>query len=265
MNQKKEKNNVYVNFNDLPLSEPTKNGIKESFGYEKMTPIQAQAIPFALAGKDIVASAKTGSGKTIAFLIPAIELLRASKFKPRNGTGVLIVSPTRELCVQIYGVVTELSKYHNFTHGLVMGGTNQRAEQIRLQKGVNLLVGTPGRLLDHLQNCKGFIYNNLQLFIVDEADRILEIGFEKELREIVSFLPTNRQTLLFSATQTKDVRDIARISSRSEPIFVSVDDHQQHTTRIELEQGYTIVSSQQRFLLLYTFLRKFRKKNYCIF
>ena len=137
-------------------------------------------------------AAKTGSGKTLAFLIPAIELLYKLHFKPRNGTGVIIISPTRELALQIFGVAKELLKYHNQTFGIIMGGANRKAEAERLQKGVNLLVATPGRLLDHLQNTKGFNVANLKVLVIDEADRILEVGFEEEMHKIINLLPTGK-------------------------------------------------------------------------
>jgi ATP-dependent RNA helicase DDX18/HAS1 len=137
-------------FSDLNLSEQTLNAIKD-MGFTEMTPIQARAIPPLLAGRDVLAGAKTGSGKTLGFLIPAIEMLRALKFKPRNGTGVVVVSPTRELALQIFGVAKELMKYHTQTFGIVMGGANKRPEEEKLAKGVNLLISTPGRLLDHLK------------------------------------------------------------------------------------------------------------------
>jgi ATP-dependent RNA helicase DDX18/HAS1 len=148
-------------FSDLSLSEQTLNAIKD-MGFTEMTAVQARSIPPLLAGRDVLAGAKTGSGKTLAFLIPAIEMLRALKFKPRNGlslsygdlclgTGVIVVSPTRELALQIFGVAKELLKYHSQTFGIVMGGANKRPEEEKLSKGVNLLISTPGRLLDHLK------------------------------------------------------------------------------------------------------------------
>lgn len=137
-------------FNDLSLSEQTLNAIKD-MGFTEMTQIQARSIPPLLAGRDVLAGAKTGSGKTLAFLIPAVEMLRALKFKPRNGTGVIVISPTRELALQIFGVAKELMKYHTQTFGIVMGGANKRPEEEKLSKGVNLLIATPGRLLDHLK------------------------------------------------------------------------------------------------------------------
>jgi ATP-dependent RNA helicase DDX18/HAS1 len=254
-----------VRFKDLGLSEKTQRAI-DDMGYAQTTHIQAKAIPPLLAGKDLLGAAKTGSGKTLAFLIPAVELLHKASFKPHNGTGVIVITPTRELALQIYGVVQDVMKYHSQTHGIIMGGANRGAEAHRLVKGVNLLVATPGRLLDHLRNTSGFVYSNLQVLVVDEADRILEIGFEEELRQIVKCLPTERQSMLFSATQTKNVADIARLSIRGKPVYVGVDDDKATATAANVEQGYVVCSSEKRFLLLFTFLRKnYRKKKIIVF
>ena len=137
-----------------------------------------------------------------------------------------------------------------------MGGANRRAEADKLNKGVSLLVSTPGRLLDHLQNTTGFVYRNLACLVVDEADRILEIGFEEEMRQIIKLLPRDRQTMLFSATQTTKVEDLARLSFKRTPLYVGIDDQGSTSTREGLEQGYCVVPSAQRFLLLFTFLKK---------
>jgi ATP-dependent RNA helicase DDX18/HAS1 len=141
---------VSYDFNSLDCCERTKNAINE-LGFSKMTEVQARTIPPLMAGRDVLGAAKTGSGKTLAFLIPAVEMLYRLKFKPRNGTGAIIVSPTRELALQIFGVAKELLKYHQLTFGIVIGGANRKAEADKLIKGVNLIVATPGRLLDHLQ------------------------------------------------------------------------------------------------------------------
>lgn len=221
-------------FTDLDLSDKTMEAIKE-MKFEDMTQIQRRCIPALLGGRDVLGAAKTGSGKTLAFLLPAIEMLHALRFKPRNGkspwhrqvdpkliiagTGVIIVSPTRELALQIFGVARELMSHHTQTYGIVIGGANRRAEAEKLTKGVNLLVATPGRLLDHLQNTQGFIFKNVKAFVIDEADRILEIGFEDEMRQIVRILPKDeRQTMLFSATQTTNVQDLARVSLKAGPL-----------------------------------------------
>ena len=125
--------------------------------------IQARAIPPLLLGKDILGAARTGSGKTLAFLIPAVELLHHSHFSSRNGTGVIVICPTRELAIQTHAVAKDLLKYHSQTLGLVIGGSARRSEAERIVKGVNLLVATPGRLLDHLQNTKGFMFKTLKV------------------------------------------------------------------------------------------------------
>lgn len=174
-------------FSELELSEPTTRALAD-MGFTTMTAIQEKSIPPLLAGKDVLGAARTGSGKTLAFLIPAVELLHRMKFKPRNGmseyllcllvidcalciigTGIIIVSPTRELALQIFGVAKDLMQYHSQTFGIVMGGANRRAEADKLQKGVNLLVATPGRLLDHLEVCED---GQIQVPVIDV--RVLE-------------------------------------------------------------------------------------------
>ena len=252
-------------FSELNLSEMTMKAIG-GMGFESMTEIQQRGIPPLLAGRDVLGAAKTGSGKTLAFLIPAVEMLSALRFKPRNGTGVMIVSPTRELALQIFGVARELMAHHSQTYGIVMGGANRRAEQEKLAKGVNLLIATPGRLLDHLQNTQGFVFKNLRAFVIDEADRILEVGFEDEMRQIVKILPKDeRQTMLFSATQTTKVEDLARISLRPGPLYINVDYKKEHSTVEGLEQGYVICDSDKRFLLLFSFLKRNLTKKTIVF
>lgn len=251
-------------FQQLNLSEKTIQAINE-MGFTKMTDIQKRAVPPLLAGKDVLGAAKTGSGKTLAFLIPAIEMLSALKFKPRNGTGVIVVSPTRELALQIFSVARDLLKHHSQTYGIVIGGANRRAEADKLGKGVNLIIATPGRLLDHLQNTP-FVFKNLRSLIIDEADRILEIGFEDEMRQIIKILPKeDRQTMLFSATQTTKVEDLARISLRPGPLYINVDEEKQYSTVEGVEQGYCIVDADKRFLLLFSFLKKMSKKKIIVF
>ncbi|KAG2345221.1 DEAD-domain-containing protein [Suillus weaverae] len=252
-------------FSSLELSEPTNKALAD-MGFTTMTPVQAKAIPPLLAGKDVLGAARTGSGKTLAFLIPAVELLHRMKFKPRNGTGIIIVSPTRELALQIFGVAKDLMAHHSQTFGIVIGGANRRAEAEKLERGVNLIVATPGRLLDHLENTKGFVFRNLKALVIDEADRILEIGFEEEMKKIIKILPNDdRQSMLFSATQTTKVQDLARISLRPGPLHVDVDKEEATSTVSTLSQGYVVCSSDRRFLLLFTFLRKNLKKKIIVF
>ncbi|SCU79588.1 LADA_0B01750g1_1 [Lachancea dasiensis] len=253
------------NFNELNLSPATIKAV-EKLGFTKMTQVQSRTIPPLLAGRDVLGAAKTGSGKTLAFLLPAIEMLHSLKFKPRNGTGVVVITPTRELALQIFGVAKQLLEFHSQTFGIVIGGANRRQEADKLAKGVNLLIATPGRLLDHLQNTQGFVFTNLRALIIDEADRILEIGFEDEMRQIVKILPNeDRQTMLFSATQTTKVEDLARISLRPGPLFINVDSEKETSTADGLEQGYVVCESDKRFLLLFSFLKRNQKKKVIVF
>ncbi|KIL71041.1 hypothetical protein M378DRAFT_66112 [Amanita muscaria Koide BX008] len=252
-------------FSTLDLSEQTSKTLAE-MGFSTMTPVQAKSIPVLLAGKDVLGAARTGSGKTLAFLIPAVELLHRLKFRPMNGTGIVIITPTRELALQIFGVAKDLMAHHSQTFGIVIGGANRRAEAEKLVKGVNLVVATPGRLLDHLQNTKGFVYRNLKALVIDEADRILEIGFEEEMKKIISILPNeNRQSMLFSATQTTKVQDLARMSLRPGPVHIDVDKEEATSTVATLSQGYVVCPSDRRFLLLFTFLKKNLKKKIIVF
>ncbi|XP_073993621.1 probable ATP-dependent RNA helicase pitchoune [Rhodnius prolixus] len=237
----------------------------EEMGFTTMTEIQSRAIPPLLEGRDLIGAAKTGSGKTLAFLIPAIELMVKIGFTYRNGTGCIILSPTRELSMQTFGVLQEIMKYHRHTYGLVMGGSSREAEAKKLSNGVNILVATPGRLLDHLQNTPQFLYKNLQCLIIDEADRILEIGFEEELKQIINLLPKRRQTMMFSATSTRKMDDLAKLAVKKEPVYVGVHDSLDKATVEGLEQGYVLCPSEKRFLLLFTFLKKNRKKKVMVF
>lgn len=246
------------------VCEPTLKAITD-MGFTKLTEIQARAIPPLLEGHDLVGAAKTGSGKTLAFLIPAVELIYKLKFMPRNGTGVMIISPTRELSMQTFGVLKELMKYHHHTYGLVMGGASRQTEAQKLSKGINILVATPGRLLDHLQNTPDFLYKNLQCLIIDEADRILEVGFEEEMKQLINLLPKRRQTMLFSATQNQKIETLTKLALKKEPIYVGVDDSKEVATVSGLEQGYIVCPSEKRLLILFTFLKKNRKKKVMVF
>ncbi|WCJ43337.1 ATP-dependent RNA helicase HAS1 [Euphorbia peplus] len=251
-------------FESLGLSEPTLKAIQD-IGFNFLTQIQARSIPPLLIGKDVLGAARTGSGKTLAFLIPAVELLYNLHFAPRNGTGVVVICPTRELAIQTHAVAKDLLKYHSQTLGLVIGGSARKGEAERIVKGVNILVATPGRLLDHLQNTKGFIYKNLKCLVIDEADRILEANFEEEMQQILKLLPKTRQTALFSATQTKKVEDLARVSFQTSPIYVDVDDGRTKVTNEGLEQGYCVVPCAKRFRLLYSFLKRNLSKKVMVF
>ncbi|CAF2077902.1 unnamed protein product [Brassica oleracea var. botrytis] len=250
-------------FESLDLSEQTFEAIK-AMDFKHMTQIQAGSIPPLLEGKDVLGAARTGSGKTLAFLIPAVELLFKERFSPLNGTGVIVICPTRELAIQTKNVAEELVKHHSLTVSMVIGGNNRRSEAQRIANGSNLLIATPGRLLDHLQHTKGFIFKHLKCLVIDEADRILEENFEEDMNKILKILPKTRQTALFSATQTSKVQDLARVSLTS-PVLVDVDDGRRKVTNEGLEQGYCVVPSEKRLLLLISFLKKNLNKKIMVF
>ncbi|XP_055680144.1 probable ATP-dependent RNA helicase pitchoune isoform X2 [Lutzomyia longipalpis] len=255
-----------TNFSSLKkyVSQGTLDAIK-GMGFTKMTEIQAKSIPPLLLGRHLIGSAKTGSGKTLAFLIPAVELIQKLNFKPRNGVGAIIITPTRELAIQIYGVLQEIMAHHSQTYGILMGGANRKVEAEKLSMGINIIVATPGRLLDHLQNTPDFLYKNLSCLIIDEVDRILEIGFEIELKQIIELLPKRRQTMLFSATQTEKTDAVYKLALKGKPVYVGVDDEKEVATVSGLTQGYVVCPSEKRFLMLFTFLKKNRKKKVMVF
>eukprot|EP01061_Rhynchopus_euleeides_P008422 TRINITY_DN1748_c0_g1_i1.p1 TRINITY_DN1748_c0_g1~~TRINITY_DN1748_c0_g1_i1.p1 ORF type:complete len:572 (+),score=281.37 TRINITY_DN1748_c0_g1_i1:128-1843(+) len=253
------------NFEDLNLCEPLHTAMREEFKYSKMTEIQRRAIPALLAGNDILGQAKTGSGKTLTFCIPIVELLERANFMTRNGTGAIIIAPVRELAIQIEGVLSQLvSPFKGrHTHCVVTGGVDKKREAIKLERGCNIVIATPGRLLDHLTTAKSWNYSNLIALCIDEADRILAQGFEEQMGQILKMLPKKRLTMLFSATQTTKVEDLVRISFPKPPVYIAVESKENEAaTADNLEQGFVVCPADLRFLLLYTFLK--RQKGKCI-
>ncbi|KAF8766758.1 ATP-dependent RNA helicase DDX18 like protein [Argiope bruennichi] len=240
------------------VSERTLKAVAE-MGFTKMTDIQAKAIPPLLETKDVVACAKTGSGKTLAFLIPAVELIHKVHFRVYQGTGVIVLSPTRELATQTYNVVKKLMKYHSQTHTLLVGGGNYEEEKEKLQNGANLVVATPGRLLHHLQKTEYFVYKHVSFLIIDEADRMLDFGFEEEMKALLKIIRKFRMTALFSATLPQKAQELAKLAVRTSAIYIGLEPKESATVR-GLEQGFLEVPTEKRFLTLYTFLRRNRHK-----
>ena len=223
-------------------------------------------IPIAKKGKDIMCTAKTGSGKTLAFLIPALELLIKADFQQNQGVGVIVITPTRELALQIYDVAKELLFLAHKKCGVIIGGGYRKKEASKLIKGVNLLIATPGRLLDHLNNTEGFNCDNLCMLIIDEADAILKNGFEDELIQILKLIPKERQTMLFSATLTKKIENLGLLSLKN-PIYIKleINPEGQNNNLQNLDQGFIIISPDLKFIFLYTFLKKNINKKIMIF
>lgn len=249
-------------FEDLPLSEPTIEGLKNSH-FVTCTDVQKRAIPPALQGHDLLGAARTGSGKTLAFLVPVLECLFRNKWSGEDGLGALVISPTRELAVQIFQVLRKIGRCHSFSAGLVIGGKDVAMEADRLGK-LNILICTPGRLLQHMDQTSGFDLSNVKMLVLDEADRILDMGFKKTMDAILENLPIDRQTLLFSATQTKSVSDLARLSL-SDPKYISANPDTTSSTPKNLEQNYVCVELQDKLDTLWGFLRTHTKFKIIVF
>ncbi len=207
-------------FEELKLSRPLLTSIKR-LTWATPTPIQARAIPVAMAGRDVLGSAVTGSGKTAAFLLPCLERLL---FRDRSvaATRVLIVLPTRELATQCHEVARRLAAASDIRCALVVGGLSSSVQAAELRTRPDVVIGTPGRLLDHLINSPSVDCDDVDVLVLDEADRLLDMGFTDEVNEIVKLCPPSRQTLLFSATMTKDIEALASLSLRR-PVEVSAD------------------------------------------
>ena len=261
--EKKPKNTDY--FSNIKFSEMNLNKILlerlNLQGYEIATEVQAKSIPIALKGEDIIGSAKTGSGKSLAFLIPTVEFILNN---PKNeGVQALVITPTRELALQLYDLAKSLMNDNGTTCVLVIGGGNRRKEAEKLSSGdAKIVICTPGRLIDHMVNTKKFEYNTMKILIIDEADKILKIGFEEELKEILKLIPNNRQTLLFSATITPKVEDLITLSVKNyENIRIKSDD----PTVSTLEQGFLKIDADKKFLFLFTFFKKNKNSKILVF
>ncbi|MFZ9613147.1 MAG: DEAD/DEAH box helicase [Crocinitomicaceae bacterium] len=209
-----------MKFNELNLLEPILNALTKQ-GYTEPTPIQQQAIPYVLEGRDVMGCAQTGTGKTAAFAIPIIQRIHASKqVDNSNKIRALIVTPTRELAIQIEESFKNYGSELKLRYTVIFGGVNQTQQVNRLKNGVDVLIATPGRLLDLQQ--QGFIkLGNLEIFVLDEADRMLDMGFIHDVKKIIKLIPAKRQTLFFSATMPKEITSLAN-SILTDPVKVEV-------------------------------------------
>ncbi|KAL6244169.1 ATP-dependent RNA helicase dbp4 [Rhinocladiella similis] len=250
------------NFADLPLSQASQDGLSSSH-FKILTTIQGRTIPLALQGLDILGAAKTGSGKTLAFLVPVLENLYRKRWTEYDGLGALILSPTRELAIQIFEVLRKVGRNHTFSAGLVIGGKSLQEERERLAR-MNILVATPGRMLQHMDQTAELDIGNLQILVLDEADRIMDMGFQKTIDALLEHLPPERQTLMFSATQTKKVSDLARLSLK-EPEFVSVHEAAESATPSGLQQNYIVTPLPDKLDTLWSFIRANTKKKILVF
>ena len=208
-----------MKFTELGLSQPIQKAVAEQ-GYDTPSPIQAQAIPAVLSGKDVMAAAQTGTGKTAGFTLPILERLSQGKPAKFNSARTLILTPTRELAAQVEASVTTYSKHLNLRSAVVFGGVKINPQMQKLRRGVDILVATPGRLLDlYSQNAVRF--DDLEVLVLDEADRMLDMGFIHDIKRIIHLLPAKRQNLMFSATFSPEIRQLAKTITKH-PVEISV-------------------------------------------
>jgi len=210
-------------FSHLQLAEPLARAVAD-MGYESMTPIQAQAIPIVLSGRDVMGAAQTGTGKTAAFALPLLQRMlqheNSSTSPARHPVRALVLLPTRELADQVAQAVKSYARHTQLRSAVVFGGMDMKPQTAELKKGVEVLVATPGRLLDHIE-AKNCALNQVEYVVLDEADRMLDIGFLPDLQRILSHLPKQRITLLFSATFSPEIRRLAN-SYLQDPVTIEV-------------------------------------------
>ena len=232
-------------FAALGLSPNTMRAITEIMKFTHATTVQDQTLPHCLRGLDILARAKTGSGKTVAFLLPSIEALLKSGPVGKGAVSCLILSPTRELASQIHEEAKSLLTFHNLGAQVVFGGTNINSERTRMNNSqCDFLVATPGRLIDHFQT-SGLAPRcaNLKVLVLDEADQLLEMGFKPSIDKILTFIPRERQTLLFSATVPKTVQNIAANALRKGYAYVDCVGEEDSATNLQVKQWLTLSPS----------------------
>jgi ATP-dependent RNA helicase RhlE len=196
-----------MSFHSLGLSEPILRAIQKK-GYDTPSPIQAKAIPPVLEGKDVLASAQTGTGKTAGFTLPLLHLLSENPKEKYRPIRALVLTPTRELAAQVHANVKEYSEFLNLRSTVIFGGVNQKPQVAKISQGIDILVATPGRLLD-LENQGALSLKRVEIFVLDEADRMLDMGFLRDIERVMKLMPDKRQNLMFSATFSKDIKKLA--------------------------------------------------------
>lgn len=248
-----------MKFTDLDLSEDVLRAVADA-GYESPTPIQAQAIPQVLMGRDILGCAQTGTGKTASFTLPMIDILASGKAKARMPRS-LILEPTRELAAQVAENFAVYGKYHKLSTALLIGGESMGDQQRILMRGVDVLIATPGRLLD-LFDRGNILMSDVKLLVIDEADRMLDMGFMPDVESIVAKLPWTRQTLFFSATMPKEIRRLAdKFLTNPKEIMVSAP----ATTADTVSQYILRTSLKEKREALHTLLRSEQVKSALVF
>jgi ATP-dependent RNA helicase RhlE len=251
-----------MSFEILNLIQPLQTALSKK-GYIEATPIQEQAIPVILEGKDLVGCAQTGTGKTAAFALPILQILSAERrsHKSKRVIKTLILTPTRELAVQVGESFSAYGKHTGLRNAVIFGGVSQRSQAIKLREGVDILIATPGRLLD-LLNQKLLNLNSIKLFVLDEADRMLDMGFINDIKKIIHKLPQERQTLLFSATMPSEIQKLAG-SILTNPVKIEVSPESKTVDGVK--QAVYFVAKQDKKKLLIHILKKENIRSALVF
>jgi len=238
-----------MSFEKLNLIQPLQSALSNE-GYSIPTPIQSQAIPVILERRDLIGCAQTGTGKTAAFALPILQILSAEKgsHKSKRIIKSLILTPTRELALQISESFKAYGNHTRLKNAVVFGGVSQRAQTMKLREGVDILIATPGRLLD-LINQRYISLNTIKIFVLDEADRMLDMGFINDVKKIIEKLPSHRQTLLFSATMPSEITKLAN-SILTNPIKIEVSPEQK-TVEAVRQAVYFVTKSDKKKLLIH--------------
>ena len=234
-----------MNFNDFKLSKPLLDAVKE-LGYNTPSPIQVKAIPKILAGSDVMAAAQTGTGKTAGFALPILEKLNQGKWASANQIRALVLTPTRELAAQVSESFKMYGKHLKLNTNVVFGGVKINPQMMKLRGGMDVLVATPGRLID-LYNQNAIKFDRLEILVLDEADRMLDMGFIRDIQRIIRALPEKRQTLLFSATFSNDIKSLAKSLLKS-PVEISVEPKQTSAATVK-QNVYPVDKSKKKELL----------------
>ena len=243
-------------FGELEIHPDVLRAIDE-LGFMAPTPVQAQAIPILRSGKDLLAQAQTGTGKTAAFAIPIIERVDPNEKRPQ----ALVIVPTRELCVQVTREFGAIGKYRHAQEVAIYGGVPYGPQERALARGAQIVVGTPGRLLDHIER-RTLKLDGIRVAILDEADRLLDMGFAPDVRKLLRMVPANRQTALFSATLTIEIRDLAYRFTK-EPAQIAIDPEKR--TIDSVEQVYVEVLEEDKPRVLEELLRRWETEQVLVF
>ena len=248
------------NFESLGLSEQLLESVKKE-GYTVPTPVQEQAIPLLLKGRDVLGVAQTGTGKTAAFALPVLQIMAREKIQGRRNIRTLVITPTRELAAQINERFAAYSGNLSIYHQVIFGGVSQKPQVKSLRRGIDILVATPGRLLDLID--QGFVdLGSVEFFVLDEADRMLDMGFIRDIRKVLKLLPKKRQNLLFSATMPSSIADLAS-SFLNDAVMIDLSPEEITVERID--QSVMFVQKQDKINLIIDIVNENQIKRGIIF